>query len=55
MVCARLKFIFYFCLYAYLLDSRGNDGSANTKGKQLPRPAFRDVKMLLSACNLIEI
>ena len=34
-------------LYIYLPDSQESDG--------VPRPASRDAKMLLSACNLIEI
>ena len=39
----------------YPPDSQESDGGANTLGKELPRPAYGDFKMLLFACNLIEI
>ena len=44
-----------FYLYISSPDSRKSDGGANTKGRQLPRPASGDIKILLSAYNLIEI
>ena len=45
-----IKFkIISFHLYIYPPDSQESDGSANTEGKQLPRPAFGDAKILLSA------
>ena len=40
---------FYFYLYIYPPDSQKSDGDANTEGKQLPRPASGDAKILLSA------
>ena len=48
-------FFFYFYLYIYPPDSQESDGGANTEGRQLPRPASGDTKILLSACNLIKI
>ena len=42
-------------LSVYPPDSLESNGGANIKGKQLPQPASRDAKILLSACNLIEI
>ena len=36
-------------------DSQESDGDANTLGKQISRSASRDAKILLYACNLIEI
>ena len=42
---------FLFYLYIYPPDSQESDGGANT----LPRPASGDTKILLYACNLIEI
>ena len=50
--------IFYFIsfyLYIYPPDSQESDGGTNTMGKQLPRPASGNAKILLSACNLMEI
>ena len=48
--------LFYlFYLYIYSPDSQESDGGANTYDNQLPQPASRDTKILLSACNLIEI
>ena len=49
----HLFFLFYFCIYPP--DSQESDGDANALDKQLPRPAFGDAKILLFACNLIEI
>ena len=48
-------FLFLIYLYIYPPDSQVSDGGANTWGRQLPRPASGDTKILLSACNLIEI
>ena len=48
-------YLFLFYLYIYPPDSQESDGGANTKGKQLSRPASGDTKIFLSACNLIEI
>ena len=54
--CALLfYFLFLFYFYIYSSDSQESDGGANTYGKHLPRPASGDAKILLSACNLIEI
>ena len=50
--------IFYFYLYIYPSDSQESDGGAIyrvSKGKQLPRPAFGDAKIVLPASNLVEI
>ena len=47
--------LFYFHLYIYPPDLQESDGGANTYGRQLPRPASGDAKILLSASNLIEI
>ena len=47
------KKIFY--LYIYPPDSQESDGGAIHRGKQLPRPASGDAKILLSASNLVEI
>ena len=46
---------FFFNLYIYPSDSLESDGGANKEGRQLTRPASRNGKILLSACNLIEI
>ena len=42
-----------FYLYIYSADSQESDGGTNTYGKQLPRPAFGDAKILLfrAACQ----
>ena len=48
-------YLFLFYLYIYSPDSQESDGGVNILGKQLPRPAFRDIKILLSACNLMKI
>ena len=45
-------YLFYLCIYPP--DSQESDGGANTWGRQLPRPASGDAKILLSASNLIE-
>ena len=51
-----LFFLFIlFYLYIYPPDSQESDRGANTYGRQLPRPASGDTKILLSACNLIDI
>ena len=50
-----IKSFSFFYLSIYPPDSHESDGGANTEGKQLPWPASGDAKMLLSACNLIEI
>ena len=48
--------IFYFFnTYIYPPDSQESDPGANTKGKQLPRPASENAKILLSACNLMDM
>ena len=41
------------CIYPP--DSQQSDRSTNTYRKKLPQPASKDAKILLSACNLIEI
>ena len=48
-------YLFLFYLYIYPPDSQESDKGTNTYGRQLPRPASGDIKILLSACNLIEI
>ena len=40
------KYLVY--IYIYPPDSQESDGGAYTYGKQLPRPAFGDAKILLS-------
>ena len=48
--------LFYlFYLYIYPSVSRESDGGAIYRVGKLPRPASGDAKILLSACNLIEI
>ena len=48
--------LFYlFYLYIYPPEWQESSGGANTKGRQLPQPASGDTKILLSACNLIEV
>ena len=42
------QFFYLVYLYVYLPDSQESDGSANTSGKQLSRPASGDAKILLS-------
>ena len=48
-------FFIFFYPYIYPPDSQESDRGANTKGKQLPRSASGDAKILLSACNLIDM
>ena len=43
----KLNYNFLFYLYIYSPDSQESDVSANTYGKQLPRPASGDVKIVL--------
>ena len=50
----------YVCMYVWYVCMSGmysqeSDGGANTYGRQFSRPASGDVKILLTACNLIEI
>ena len=46
-------FIDLFYLYICPPESQESDQTVDTEGK--PRPAFGDAKILLSACNLIDI
>ena len=45
-------YLFLFYLYIYPPDSQESDGGANTFGRQLPRPASGNAKILLSVWNL---
>ena len=45
----------FYCISIYPPGSQESDGGAHTMGKQLPRPVSGNTKILLSACNLIEI
>ena len=45
----NLSILYLFYLYIYASDSQESNGGANTSGRQLPRPASEDAKILLSA------
>ena len=48
-------FLFFYFISIFILLTRRKATEALYMGKQLPRPAFGDAKILLSASNLIEI
>ena len=49
------KTILIFFISIFILLTRRKRRRRYTEGRQLPRPAFGDAKVLLSACNLTEI
>ena len=49
------KTILIFFISIFILLTLRKRRRRYTEGRQLPRPAFGDAKVLLSACNLTEI
>ena len=56
-VCKLYEYSEYYLFYLYIYppDLQKSNGGTNRYGRQLPRSASGDAKILLSTCNLKEI